>query len=138
MQVPNNLESKIHLLKKQVKQYEQSLQQDMNHFIEMADTSKLADRARETFTRLTKDKRTLFALLGVAVSLIIVRELLYANRPRRRTSVSNPNAVVSASRRKSSFLMEMVIMAMRTFALHYARKILIEYLERADRAAVKE
>lgn len=127
------LEEKLKTIKTEVERYEKAIQKDMNYFVEMTDTTRWGDRIKETFTRLAHDKRAIFAVLGMAISVILVRELLHTRARRRnaREEMDESYAPVPM-RTRNSFLMDLVIMAMRAFALHYARKLLIQYLEQTD------
>jgi hypothetical protein len=125
-QEENSLQETINLLKTRLEGAEQKI----IHNIE--DLGALSTNMRKTWQRtsalarrLASDRRTYLIAGGIVIGFLVLRALLGRSESRPQSNRRMP-VVVSKPR---SLLYELFVMAVQTFVLHYARKLLKDYLD---------
>lgn len=139
-------DDKMQQLKNRSQYYERRITDKLQELKEWADPKAVWEKVRSGAVTVASDRRTIYVALGVTLSFFLVRALLSRRRQKRMLSSDvnemmgntsfevpnyNPNAV-SGGKRNQSLLYELTIMAIQTFLLHYARKMLIKFLEGRD------
>jgi hypothetical protein len=124
----------------EMKQYQQGISRDIEKIGEYADVSKLWEKgvawAKETFSK----RQTLLIVGGAVVGFMVVSYLV-GGRRRRVVEVSpntgNGGQVVVQREEEPSMLGALINMAVKTFVLALARKLLLEAMKRMEKNADK-
>ncbi len=77
--------------------------------------------------RLASDRRTYLIAGGIIIGYLVLRAVL--GRSERRAPAAGSRRVPVVVNKPRSLLYELFVMAVQTFVLHYARKLLKDYLD---------
>lgn len=133
MSEPTPLAKKIHLIRTQMNHYEQEVKQDFDHLKDYLDPKYLWDQTKHfAQTQLTKPS-VLLTIGGVVVGIWLISSLFGDDNETKAVKRAAAKGVHTNGkvvlREQPSFLGSLVRAAMQTFILHYARKLLLKYLE---------
>lgn len=138
MEAKRLFDEKMQQIKNKSEIYEKRISDKLKELKEWANPDTILPRIKENTIKIISDKRTIYIALGIALSFLIVKALISRRRTRKMliapSSSSGSGKMPFKAFRKirgggQSLLYEMAIMAIQTFLLHYARKILIQFLE---------
>jgi|GEM_PF-4916891 len=136
MEAKRLFDEKMQQIKNKSEIYEKRISDKLKELKEWANPDTILPRLKENTIKIISDKRTIYIALGIALSFLLVKALISRRRSRKMLlpSASSSIKVPFKAFRKlrgggQSLLYEMAIMAIQTFLLHYARKILLQFLE---------
>jgi hypothetical protein len=136
MEAKRLFDEKMQQIKNKSEIYEKRISDKLRELKEWANPDTILPRLKENTIKIISDKRTIYIAIGIALSFLIVKALISRRRNRKMLlpSSSGSTKVPFKAFRKlrgggQSLLYEMAIMAIQTFLLHYARKILLQFLE---------
>jgi vacuolar-type H+-ATPase subunit E/Vma4 len=126
---PQRLSNRLSELKTEVDRVEQDLARDIHTISQMTEPSRMLERIKEGAVRLLSQKRTLYIVGGIVVGFLVVRAL-FSSSSKAVERYDPKTGVVIRQSRGNSLVVQLLKMAVQTFVLHYARKLLVEYMDR--------
>jgi len=130
MEALNPIEKKIEQAKTQVSYYERALGHDIDELRHWWQSkSQMLERIRRFFTDVLLKRRTLVIIGAAVVGFLIIRALLPGRRRRHHAMADGAAVVVQQEPARPSFLGGLLRSALKAFVLHYARKLLMQYLD---------
>lgn len=132
----SSLNETINMLKNRIEGTEKKISRNLEDLGAASEKLKVSlGRTTQLARRVLTDRRTYFIAGGIVVGYMALRMFMGRNEG-RAVSVGPKRAVVVAGRQRS-LLHELLIVAIQTFVLHYARKLLKDYLEKQEASASK-
>ena len=129
-------DEKMQQIKNKSDYYEKRISDKIRELKEWANPDTIWPRLKDNTIKIATDKRTIYVAVGIAISFLIIKALISRRRGQAilapASKTTNPNAPFRAGKiggKGHSLIYEMTIMAIQTFLLHYARKILLQFLE---------
>lgn len=145
MEAKKMFDDKMQQLKNRSQYYEKRIGDKLHELKEWADPGAIWGKIKSGATSVATDRRTVYVVLGIVVSFFVVKALMGRRRSRQMLlsdsgvlssesfDISDRAPIIRGRKENRSLLYEMVIMAVQTFLLHYARKMLINFLENRDK-----
>jgi hypothetical protein len=128
-------------VKKQMDDFRQEIEQDIEHVKNLVDPDQLRKKATELAKTIWEDKRKRYTVLGFAGAAVILWLFLRKRNNDDPLEVTDKDGnttriVVTGQRPTTNLLYEMAREAMKVFLLTLARKLVTDFL--AERKAKKE
>lgn len=120
----------------EMKQYQQGIARDIEKIGQYTDLSKLWERGITWAKENLGKRQTLLIIGGAVVGFMVVNYLVGGRSRRRVVEVGNSNAggqVIVQREEAPSMLGSLINLAVRTFVLALARKLLVEAMKRMEK-----